>query len=86
LFDSKLDHNSALHAKIREKSLVIESKIEFPEKMSEKCGKNYFSLPQFLIKKYISKNKVRRYSEYNLKSDSLENIEINKLNKLNRIE
>jgi hypothetical protein len=30
LFDSKLDHNSALHAKIREKSLLIESRIEFP--------------------------------------------------------
>ena len=30
LFDSKLDHNSALHAKIREKFLLIESRIEFP--------------------------------------------------------
>ena len=30
LFDSKLDHISALHAKIREKSLLIESRNEFP--------------------------------------------------------
>ena len=30
LFHSKLDHNSALHAKIREKSILIESRIEFP--------------------------------------------------------
>ena len=54
LFDSKLDHNSALHAKIREKSLVIESRIEFPDpmlitldtphgsntKFLKKCGEN----------------------------------------------
>ena len=33
MFDSKLDHNSALHAKIREKSLLIESRIEFPDPM-----------------------------------------------------
>ena len=33
LFDSKPDHNSALHAKIREKSLVIDSRIEFPNPM-----------------------------------------------------
>ena len=33
LFDSKLDHNSALYAKIRDKSLLIESRIEFPDPM-----------------------------------------------------
>jgi len=33
LFDSTLDHNSALHAKISEKSLLIESRIEFPDPM-----------------------------------------------------
>ena len=33
LFDSKLDHNSALHAKIRDRSLLIDSRIEFPDSL-----------------------------------------------------
>ena len=52
LFDSKLDHNSALHAKIREKSLIIESRIEFPDTMlmTLDMGKITFSPLWFLIK------------------------------------
>ena len=52
LFHSKLDHNSALHAKIREKSLVIESRIEFPDPMliTLDRGKIIFSPLWFLIK------------------------------------
>jgi len=67
LFDSKLDHNSALHAKIREKSLLIDSRIDFRQ------GKNYF-LPTLVFdfktrsqfrsacknQREISSNKVRR--------------------------
>ena len=57
LFDSKLDHNSALHAKIREKSLLIESRIEFPDPMlmtldrGKIRGKITFSPLWFLILK-----------------------------------
>ena len=36
MFDSKLEHNSALHAKIREKSLLIDSRTDFRQ------GKHYF--------------------------------------------
>ena len=38
LFDLKLDHNSALHAKIREKSLVIVRRLLWPLGRV-KCGK-----------------------------------------------
>ena len=57
LFDSKLDHNSALHAKIREKSLLIESRIEFPYPIlmtldrGKISGKISFSPLWVLIKK-----------------------------------
>ena len=53
LFDSKLDHNSALHAKIREKSLVIKSRIKFPDPMLMTLdrGKITFSPLWFLILK-----------------------------------
>ena len=49
----KLDHISALHAKIREKSLVIESRIEFPDPMLMTLdrGKITFSPLWFLILK-----------------------------------
>ena len=53
LFDSKLDHNSALHAKIRERSLLIDSRIEFPDPllMTLDRGKIIFSPLWFLILK-----------------------------------
>ena len=38
-FYLKLDHNSAMHAKIREKSLVIKSEGFFWPLEGEKCGK-----------------------------------------------
>ena len=43
LFDSTLDHNSALHAKISEKSLLIESRIEFPDPMLMTLDKGKFN-------------------------------------------
>ena len=53
LFDLKLDHNSTLHAKIRENSLVIDSRIEFPDPilMTLDRGKIIFSPLWFLILK-----------------------------------
>jgi len=47
----KLDHNSGLHAKIREKSLLIESRIEFldPMLMTLDRGKIIFFPLWFLI-------------------------------------
>ena len=53
LFDSKLDHNSALHAKIREISLLIDSRIEFPDPllMTLDRGKIIYSPLWFLILK-----------------------------------
>ena len=53
LFDLKLDHNSARHAKIREKSLLIDSRIEFPDPilMTLDRGKIIFSPLWFLILK-----------------------------------
>ena len=51
MFDSKLDHNSALHAKIRERSLLIDSRIEFPDPllMTLDRGKIILSPLWFLI-------------------------------------
>jgi len=40
LFDSKLDHNSALHAKIRVKSLLLKSEGFFVLSEGEKCRKS----------------------------------------------
>ena len=50
-FDLKLDHNSAMHAKIREKSLVIESRIEYPNPMLKISGKIIFPPLWFWIQK-----------------------------------
>ena len=53
----KLNHNSGLHAKIREKSLLIESRIEFPYPIlmtldrGKISGKISFSPLWFLIQK-----------------------------------
>ena len=73
LFESKLDHNSALHAKIREKSLLIESRIEFPYSILMTLDRGKISFSPLLIQKLdhnsalhvknqreISSNKVRR--------------------------
>ena len=56
LFDSKLENNSAQHAKIIEISLLIDSRIEFPDPMlmtldrGKISGKGFFSPLWFWIK------------------------------------
>ena len=70
MFDLKLDHNSALHAKIREKSLLIESRIKFPDPMLMilERGKITFSPLWFLILKLYYNSGLHAKSERNLYS------------------
>ena len=68
----KLDHNSGLDAKIREKSLLIESRIEFLDPMlmildmGKIMGKITFSPLWFLILKLYYNSGLHAKSERNL--------------------